>query len=173
MTQKQKKIWIELGKVLFATLILVFLLRVFVFSTSIIEGKSMYPTLNSGERIVYNKIAYMNAEPNRGDIVIIKRPIRNYVKRIIGLPNETIEIRDQQLLINNTIYHQSFITTSQTFNTPDFGPVTIPEDSYFVMGDNRQLSIDSRNGLGVIARDEIIGRSEFVIFPFSEWQSLE
>ena len=130
----------------------------------------MYPALEDGERIIFNKLVYIVSEPKRGDIVIIQQPQRNYVKRIIGLPNEVIEMKDHDLFINGEKQPTSFVDEYDTMLTGNFGPIKIPEDSYFVMGDNRAISKDSRNGLGLINRSEIIGRSELVIYPFKEWE---
>lgn len=166
---KKENEWIEWGKAIFIAVILVFLLRSFVFSASIVEGESMAPTLDSGDRIIFNKFVYLIGEPKRTDIVIIQRPIKNYVKRIIALPGEVITIKDHTLYIDGEIYEQPFITEEAILHTGNFGPIEVPEDSYFVMGDNRAISKDSRNGLDFIEAEHIIGRSELIIFPFSEW----
>lgn len=165
--------WKNWIKFVLIALILIPLLSSFIFSKSVIEGESMKPTLENGDQIVYNKIAYLLDEPQRGDIVIIDYPLKDYIKRIIGLPNETIEVRGQQLYINDILYQQSFLTKAKSFNTNDFGPITIPDKSYFVMGDNRQISKDSRNGLGFIKSDEIIGHLKFVINANFKWKLVE
>ncbi|MFD2043931.1 signal peptidase I [Ornithinibacillus salinisoli] len=167
---KKKNEWIEWIKAIIIAIILAFIIRNFLFATSIVEGDSMDPTLENGERVIFNKIVYFIGEPARGDIIIIQRPQKNYVKRVIGLPGETIEIKDHKLFINDEQYEQTFITEEAINHTGNFGPIEIPEDSYFVMGDHRAISKDSRNGLGFITEDEIIGRSELVIFPFSEME---
>ena len=87
---KKQNEWLEWGKAIIIAVILAFLLRTFVFATSIVEGESMHPALEDGERIVFNKLIYIVSEPARGDIIIIQHPHKNYVKRIIGLPNEKI-----------------------------------------------------------------------------------
>lgn len=170
LAEPKKNEWIEWGKAIIIAIFLAFILRTFVFATSIVEGDSMYPALEDGERIIFNKLVYIVSEPKRGDIVIIQQPQRNYVKRIIGLPNEVIEMKDHDLFINGEKQPTSFVDEYDTMLTGNFGPIKIPEDSYFVMGDNRAISKDSRNGLGLINRSEIIGRSELVIYPFKEWE---
>ena len=167
---KKQNEWLEWGKAIIIAVILAFLLRTFVFATSIVEGESMHPALEDGERIVFNKLIYIVSEPARGDIIIIQHPHKNYVKRIIGLPNETIEMRDHTLFIDGVQQESTYVDEYSELLTGNFGPIKIPEDSYFVMGDNRAISKDSRNGLGFIDRSDIIGRSEFIIYPFSEWQ---
>ncbi|MFC3039916.1 signal peptidase I [Virgibacillus xinjiangensis] len=159
----------EWGKAIVVALLIAFILRSFIFATSIVEGESMEPTLEDGERVIFNKIVYLLDEPNRGDVVIIERPTKNYVKRIIGLPGETIEIKNNRLYINGDRYEQTFLSEMNLERTGNIGPVHIPEENYYVMGDNRAISKDSRNGLGFIEEDAIIGKSEVIIYPFSEW----
>ncbi|WP_047982968.1 signal peptidase I [Ornithinibacillus californiensis] len=164
----EKNEWVEWGKAIVIAIILAFLLRTFIFATSIVEGDSMDPALQDGERVIFNKLVYIIDEPERGDIVIIHRPEKNYVKRVIGLPGETIEIRNHNLYINNVLYDQRFLTEDAKNHTGNYGPIKVPNGRYFVMGDNRSISKDSRNGLGFIMEDEIIGKSEFVFYPFGE-----
>lgn len=167
---KKKNEWLEWTKAIIIAILIALFLRTFIFATSIVEGESMDPTLEDGERVIFNKLIYILDEPSRGDIVIIQRPTKNYVKRVIGLPGETIEINRNELIINGEEFTQMFLSEDAKNKTGNFGPVTVPEDSYFVMGDNRAISKDSRNGLGFVKEEEIIGRSEIVIYPFSEWE---
>lgn len=170
MTQPKKGlVWTEWAKAVIIAVVLAFTLRTFGFSTSIVNGESMYPVLEDGERIVFNKFIYFVSDPDRGDIVIIEQANGNYVKRIIGLPNETIEMKDGVLYVNGELFPESFVTNLAMHQTGDFGPVTIPTDTYFVMGDNRAISKDSRNGLGFIHRSEIVGRSELIVYPFDQF----
>lgn len=165
----KKREWLEWAKAIALAILIALFLRTFIFATSVVEGESMGPTLEDGERVIFNKIVYIFNEPNRGDVVIIQRPTKNYVKRVIGLPGETIEINGKKLLIDGEEYEQAFLEEDAQIRTGKFGPIIIPENSYFVMGDNRAISKDSRNGLGFILKEEIVGKSEVVIYPFSEW----
>lgn len=167
--EKKKNEWIEWGKAIIIAILLALFIKTFVFSTSIVEGESMAPTLKDGDRIIFNKFVYLIDKPKRGDIVIIKRPLKNYVKRIIALPGETIEMKNNTLYINNEAYEQSFISEELKNRTGNIEPIKIPLGSYYVMGDNRPISKDSRNGLGLIEEESIIGRSEIIIYPFDEW----
>lgn len=167
--KKQRNEWLEWLKAIFIAIILVLFLRSFVFSASIVEGESMSPTLNHGNRIIINKFVYLISEPKREDVVIIQRPFKNYVKRIIALPGEIVKIDNHVLYIDDEPYEQPYITDEEILQTANYGPIKVPENSYFVMGDNRAVSKDSRNGLGFIEDEHIIGRSEFIIYPFSEW----
>ncbi|WP_164669211.1 signal peptidase I [Virgibacillus doumboii] len=166
---KKKSELAEWGKAILIAIVLAFCLRSFVFATSVVDGESMEPTLEDGETILFNKFTYLFDEPERGDIVIIQRPIKNYVKRIIALPGETVKAENHTLYINGEAYEQPFINQAARQDTGDFGPLKVPKNEYFVMGDNRALSKDSRNGLGFIEEENIVGKSEFVVFPFDEW----
>ncbi|ELK44582.1 signal peptidase I [Halobacillus sp. ACCC02827] len=169
MSEQSKKEWLEWLKAIAVAITLAFILRTFFFATSIVEGASMDPTLQNGERVMFNKIVYYIDEPQRGDIVIIERPVKSYVKRIIGKPGDTVEIKEHELYVNGEKQTQDYLTDEAATATRDFGPVDVPEGEYFVMGDNRSISKDSRNGLGFIDEEEIIGRTELVIYPFQEW----
>lgn len=166
---KRKSVWAEWLRVILIAVLIAFFLRSFVFVTSVVDGESMEPTLEDGEIVLFNKFTYLFNDPERGDIVIINRPQKNYVKRVIALPGETIEVRNQTLYIDGEEYEQSFIPDNIQNFTGQIGPIQVPENSFFVMGDNRKLSKDSRNGLGFISEENIVGRSEFIIFPFKEW----
>lgn len=167
--KKRKIELLEFLKAIVIAIILVIVVKSFLLSTSIVEGESMEPTLVDGERIVYNKFIYLIGSPDRGDIVIIKRPFKNYVKRIIALPGEKVEMKNHVLYINDQPSEQYYLSDDSDAHTGNFGPYSIPKEHYFVMGDNRAVSKDSRNGLGLIEEDEIIGRSEFIYFPFNKW----
>nr|WP_249226170.1 signal peptidase I [Oceanobacillus jordanicus] len=167
--RKKKNEWFEWAKAIIIAVLIALFLRTFLFATSIVDGESMDPTLKDGERVIFNKFVYLVGDPERGDIVIIERPLKNYVKRVIGLPGDTIEINGSSLYINGEKYEQTFLSEEAEMQTGSYGPIEVPEDNYFVMGDNRAISKDSRNGLGFIEEDNIIGRSELIIFPFDEW----
>jgi len=167
--KSQKKGWGEWVKPILIAILIAFLLRSFVFVTSVVDGKSMEPTLEDGEVVLFNKFTYLFNDAERGDIVIINRPRKRYVKRIIGLPGENVSAENGNLYIDGEQYDQSFITETFKNDTGHFGPIKVPENSYFVMGDNRELSKDSRNGLGFINEENIAGKSEFIIFPLNEW----
>ncbi|MEZ5490077.1 MAG: signal peptidase I [Gammaproteobacteria bacterium] len=167
---------------------------------SSISGASMQPTLLDGDKVWVNKVAYdvkipfteislgSFADPERGDIIIIdsQKAGKRLVKRIVGLPGDTVYMRDNALVINGEAAdykivtedddsmiiteqlpehsHQAQLSTSYFSRTMrNYGPVTVPEDSYFVLGDNRDNSADSR-AYSFVPRDEIIGRSSSVVF---------
>ena len=151
------------------------IVRTFLFSPYIVEGISMEPTLHNHERLFVNIAAIKMGEVKRGDIVIIKGEDLNYVKRVIGLPGDVIEMRNDHLIVNGITLQEPYLAENKKAAdskgwplTEDFGPLTVPSGEYFVMGDNRQRSMDSRNGLGLIKEESLIGKSEFVIFPLKK-----
>lgn len=166
-------------KTIFIALGLTLVIRTFFFSPYVVDGASMEPTLHNHEKIFVNKVYYSD-HFNRGDIIIIKGPDENYVKRIIGMPGDEIEMKGDQLFINQVPYKETYLAENLKFAklqggrlTEDFGPIFIPKNQYYVMGDNRLYSKDSRNGLGFIKQENIIGKSEFVLFPFSKIRNIK
>jgi signal peptidase I len=164
---------------LFIAFGVVMIVRTFLFAPYIVEGASMEPTLHNSEKIFVNKISSSNSI-QRGDIIIIEGPVDSYVKRVIGLPGDKIKMENDQLFINNKPFNEDYLSFNRevakkmgTNLTGDFGPVTVPKNQFFVMGDNRLVSMDSRNGLGLISKEDIVGKSEFVFYPFSEIRSVE
>ena len=145
-------------------------IHLFIFRTAIVDGHSMAPTINDQQTIIYNRLSYLFDSPHRGDVVVIKRDDETYIKRIIGLPTETLSYENQQLYIDEIPYRQTFITNERSYWTHNIKPTYIPDHYYYVMGDNRQNSRDSRNSLGLISKDNIIGRAEIIVYPFDEWQ---
>lgn len=133
----------------------------------------MAPTIEHGERVVFNKAIYLFSEPDRDEVIIIKRPYKNYIKRIAALPGDTIEVIDHTLYINGEEMSQPYLTSESENKTADFGPVVVPEGKYFVMGDNRAISQDSRNGLGFINQEDIVGRSEYIYYPIKQRKKIK
>ena len=132
-----------------------------------IEGPSMQPNLHEGEYTIVDKIAYQLHAPERGDIVVFERPGQpDLIKRVIGLPGETIEIRGGQVFINGSPIAEPYITTPAT---DSMGPQTLEPDHYFVMGDNRNNSSDSRS-FGPISAQVIVGRAWIIYWPPPNWQ---
>lgn len=152
-----------------AVLVMIYL---FVMSPQQVSGHSMEPNFHDGDYILTNKIIFKFVEPKRGDIVIFKSPLDknvDYIKRIIGLPGETVELRDQHYYINGVMLDENY-----PYNKPVFGgaflhesePVQIPPDEYFVSGDNRPGSSDSRE-FGLININDFIGQVFLRYWPVS------
>jgi len=134
----------------------------------------MEPNLHEGQRIIISKIVYWFHEPERGDIIVFpnpNNPDEEYIKRIIGLPGETVEIKDGVVYIHQTDGNTLILDESEYIDDPtneDYSSDVIPEDEYFVMGDNRNNSYDSRRGW-TVPRDEIVGKAWLSIWPLSDW----
>ncbi|MBQ3486347.1 MAG: signal peptidase I [Clostridia bacterium] len=188
---KKKKTWqrelLEWVIMLVAALVIAFVARSFIFQPVYVDGDSMYPTLHHGEIMFVSKTSYgtsffgipftskgtyftVGGEPELFDVVVCNYPGRvdsrgarlNFVKRVVGLPGDTVEIRSGTLYVNNVPYEEKFLHEKML---SDYGPYTVPEGHYFLMGDNRNSSNDSRNPqVGAVARDMIVGRVEGVIW---------
>ncbi|HWI54694.1 MAG TPA: signal peptidase I [Desulfobacteria bacterium] len=156
----------EVAESVIVAVLLALIIRFFLFQPFFIPSGSMEPTLKKGDRIVVSKITYRLSEPKRGDIIVFKYPVnpkRDFIKRLIGLPGETLEVKNSQVYIDGKVLEQSFLPKGLTYN--NFGPVKIPEKQYFMMGDNRNNSEDSRFW-GTLPEENIIGRAMFVYWPF-------
>ncbi|MCK5128976.1 MAG: signal peptidase I [Clostridiales bacterium] len=144
----------------------------YVFQIVRVDGHSMEPTLQHNERMAVTKFSYLFGDPQRGDIVVTKYPgdNKNYVKRVIALGGETISIKSGVLYINGETLDEPYIKNTII---EEFTETTIPEGYYIVMGDNRNNSRDSRaNSVGPLGEDMIIGKSQFVVWPFNEIRSI-
>ena len=157
-------------------LLAAFVIRTFVFQTFYIPSGSMEPTLQVGDRIIVSKLSYDVHSPHRGDIVVFHAPareatvcadpsIKDLVKRIIGMPGETISSQGNTILINGKPLAQPWF--SPVPRGPEITPTKIPSNSYFVMGDNRTNSCDSRDW-GTLPQGNIIGHVVFRIWPISQ-----
>ncbi|MBQ7051218.1 MAG: signal peptidase I [Clostridia bacterium] len=152
-----------------------FVVRTFIFEPVRVDGSSMLDTLTDGEYMIATKFDYIFGEPERFDIVICNYPNTNdgmyRVKRIIGMPGDIVQLLGGQLYINGEHMEQNFDMHSMTEN---FGPYTVPEDHYFVLGDNRNNSKDSRAAMvGPLSRDEIRGHVRAVVFPFGHFRLMK
>lgn len=175
---KELKSWLK--AIVFA-IVIAFIVRSFIFSSYTVEGQSMEPTLFEDEKMIVNKLDFINSF-DRGDIVIIKGLQEGifYVKRLIGLPGDTIEMKADMLYVNGQEVNEEYVFerkelahTKGNLFTGNFGPITVSDNQYFVMGDNRLRSTDSRNGLGLIDEDRIVGTSEFIFYPIDEFRVLK
>lgn len=159
-------------------IICAYIIVTYVFRITIVSGDSMNNTLISGETLYVDKIAFRFSDPKRGDIVILHYPIINdefssesYIKRVVGMPGETISIKDGIVYING---ESGLDKWAGNHIMKDMEPVYIPKDCYFVMGDNRSNSKDSRTvTVGPIPRKQIIGRPVFRFYPFSEFGKID
>ena len=160
-------------------LLVAFVVRGYVLAHFVVEGSSMYSTLETGDRVFVNKLSYRLHDPNRGDVVVLHQLTgvseRDLIKRVIGLPGETVEVRNCAVLIDGKILNEPYLDPDVVTPTDCGGDYTltgaVPEDHVFVMGDNRGGSQDSRV-LGTISEGDLIGRAFVVFWPRSNWQWL-
>lgn len=132
---------------------------------------SMEPNFYQGDCIMVNKVCYRSAGPLRGQVIVFDPPVESrfpYIKRIIGLPGDIVEIKDGIVSINGTDLYEPYVASQPPQNNEDSDPIILSDDEYFVLGDNRNNSSDSRSW-GPIKRDDIIGKAWFVYWPPSRW----
>jgi signal peptidase I len=153
---------------------LALIIIVFLYQPVKVEGTSMAPLLSDQERIFINKFVYRFEPIQRGDVVVFWYPLdrsKSFIKRVIGLPGETVEIRQGVVYVNGKSLAEPYVP-AQYEDLSDFGPVTVPSDRFFVMGDHRISSNDSRV-FGPVASRYIYGRAVFAYWPVDHFGSLE
>lgn len=156
-------------------LVISVVLYLFIMTPHEVVGQSMDPTYKNGEYLMANKLTYDFSEPKRGDVIIFKySDTQDFIKRIIGLPGETVMLKDGALYINGARLDESkYLSDSVYTNGGDYlkegESITVPDGTYFVCGDNRQHSSDSRT-FGPISADDIKGKAWIVYYPFSQFR---
>ncbi len=159
-----KELVITLGLAL-----VIFLVMQTTIQSSIVVGSSMQPGLENGQRLIVNKAVYHFKQPNRGEVVIFVAPTnyqQDYIKRVIGLPGDTIQIKaNDGVYVNGVKLNEPYISAVPHYS---YGPMTVPADNYFVLGDNRNNSNDSHMGWTVPAHS-LVGQAWLSIWPFSDW----
>ena len=160
-------LWETVQTVLLA--VVIFLLINAGFGRFRVVGQSMEPNFHQGQYLVINKVIYHLREPARGDVVVFhnpRYPRRDFIKRIIGLPGEQVEIRRGQVFINGQPLQEPYPVRPGTYSSP---PYQLGPDEYFVLGDNRNFSSDSHSW-GAVPRRNIIGKAWFCYWPPRYWQ---
>lgn len=178
--KKEKNEFWEWTKALVVAFGIAVIIRYVLFTPIVVDGDSMMPTLKDGDRMIVNKIGYKIGKPDRFDIVVFHAPEgKDYIKRVIALPGEHIEYKDDQLYINGEPIEEPYLDEyksqltdgqlTQDFSLQDIDPTleVIPEGYVFVMGDNRRYSKDSRH-IGIVSEEEIIGSTSVVFWPLNE-----
>lgn len=166
-----KKAVIEWGLIVAAAIIVALIVKTFAFQAFYIPSESMDPTLKVHDRVLVNKLSYKFHDIHRGDIVVFERPpaeqggdpaIKDLIKRVIGLPGDKVEGREGHVWVNDHELAEPYLPAGLT--TLDFPAQTVPAKSYWVMGDNRPRSKDSRM-FGAISEDLIVGRAFIRVWP--------
>lgn len=148
--------------------ILALLIRHFLFAIFIVDGESMYPTLEDSEWLIVNKAVYLLDEPKRGDIIVFHATAtRDYIKRVIAVGGDEIHIINGTVYINGEVIDEPYINERMEFYN-NYEKMVVPDNKIFVMGDNRNKSADSRMpDIGFIDLKEVVGRAEFIFWPVS------
>lgn len=171
---KKKSELIEWVQAIVIAFILSLLIKTFLFEVILVDGYSMYPTIHEKDRIIVTKLNYIVSTPDRGDIIIFKNPddmTLNYVKRVIGLEGDKVQIKDGVLFINDEPLIEDYI---QEPAFTDFDTHIVPEGTIFVLGDNRNQSRDSRDpNVGFIPLKNIVGKAKLRIWPLKDFTSFK
>lgn len=154
--------------------ILAVVLNMFIIVNAIVPTASMETTIMTGDRLFGNRLAYNKEDPARGDIVIFKFPDDEkqlFIKRIIGMPGDTVQMVSGTVYVNGEALDEPYLAT---IPYGDYGPISVPEGAYFMMGDNRNNSADSRYWKQpFVYREKILGKAAFCYFPFSHFGKIE
>lgn len=160
-----------------AAVVIALVIRTFLFEPVRVDGNSMNDTLIDGEIMFVTKPEYLLGSPKNGDVIVCRYPDRGrtlFVKRLIGVPGDTIEIIKNAVYVNDVLVDESYLTPERNNNGYSMAKITLGEDEYFVMGDNRNVSHDSRSSdVGRLSRSYIVGHVQGVFFPFSSWRGVK
>jgi len=168
---EQTQDWKRFGMDILETIVLAIVLYFGINALSArvrVDGFSMIPTLQNGEYILVNKLAYKTGQPNRGDIIVFRLPgdeSQDLIKRVIGLPGDTIHVGDGILTINGEKLNEPYIAQAPLYS----GDWVVPSDNLFVLGDNRNDSRDSHQW-GLLPYENIIGKSVVIYWPPADWK---
>ncbi|MBT3419101.1 MAG: signal peptidase I [Candidatus Magasanikbacteria bacterium] len=162
--------FLEVIKIVVLAGITIFVIRTFLFKPFSVEGKSMFPTYENGEYLIIDELSYRFSDPDRGDVIVFVSPINPdefYLKRVIGLPGEVVRVTDGKVFVSSadspewTELHESYLVNVKTTGSTR---VTLEPGEFFVLGDNRNASLDSRR-FGAIKREAIVGKTWFRGLP--------
>ena len=166
-----KAFWLTIKEVLEVVaiaLVTVFIIRHFLVQPFLVSGASMEPNFSDGNYLLIDEITYRFREPERGEVIVFRypnNPATYFIKRIVGLPGETVELKDGKIFANGEFIEEDYLPDS--LQSRDNLSTKLKADEYFVLGDNRSHSFDSRNW-GPVNRDKIIGVARLRVFPFNK-----
>ncbi|MBT9176092.1 MAG: Signal peptidase I T [Firmicutes bacterium] len=160
---------LEWGKAFALAIILALIIRVFLIEVYIVDGVSMQPSLHHGERVLVNKLVYRFSDPGFSDVVVFRYPRdreRDFIKRVIAVAGQTVETRENHLYVDGVRLAEPYLRVP---THGPFGPVRVPEGTVFVMGDNRNFSLDSRDpAVGFIPLTEVKGEAMLIFWPLPQ-----
>ncbi len=163
-SRPQRPVWRDIVQTVVLAVVLAFLIRTFALESFQVDGHSMLPTLTTGDRVLVDKLLYRIEGPRTGEIVVFKSPVnesQDWIKRVIGVPGDTVKIVAGQVYINGHRYSEPFVKLNYRYN---YGPVTVTPGHLFVLGDNRTNSYDSRY-FGLLSEWRVKGDAFFVWWP--------
>jgi signal peptidase I len=171
-------VW-EIAKIVVIASLIVIPIRYFLFQPFFVRGQSMEPNFGNGDYLIIDEITYRFRSPERGEVIVFKFPqntSQRYIKRIVGLPGETVEIKDGRVMIvidgqklevlDESSYLPAYLLTAGNLT------MSLGQDEYFVLGDNRSVSSDSRRW-GIVPKEDIIGRVYFRAWPIPAMAKIE
>lgn len=169
--RRNRSVWREYAEALITAVLLALAVRAFVVQAFVIPSGSMLPTLRIGDYLLVNKLVYLFRPIRRGDIIVFKFPqdeTRDFIKRVVGLPGETLKIRGRQVFIDGKPLQEPYAMYSESppFGSPapyDLAPMVIPPGHLFMMGDNRDNSLDSRSW-GLLEESKVVGEASIIYF---------
>lgn len=168
------KIFLDYAKVIILALLISFGIKTFVVTSTIVDGRSMNPTVNHGDRLMVNKLFFMKKNITRGDIIDFYVPSakKYYLKRVIGVEGDTVEIIKDRVYLNGEMLEENYVSTNVTTPHNENTKWVVPEGHVFVLGDNRSNSRDGRD-LGTIPRSDIVGKIVLRYYPFNNFGGLK
>ena len=168
------KIFLDYAKVIILALLISFVIKTFVVTSTIVDGRSMNPTVNHGDRLMVNKLFFMKKNITRGDIIDFYVPSakKYYLKRVIGVEGDTVEIIKDIVYWNGEMLEENYVSTNVTTPHNENTKWVVPQGHVFVLGDNRSNSRDGRD-LGTIPRSDIVGKIVLRYYPFNNFGGLK
>jgi signal peptidase I len=167
----KNEIW-EWIKALVIAGILVVVIRTFIFAPFIVDGPSMEPNFYTGERLIVNEIIYSIRKPKHGEVIVFHAPEgKDYIKRVIALSGEKVKVENNKVYVNgkelNEDYIRDQVIANPNYTIWDHAEMTVPEGTFFAMGDNRPQSHDGR-AIGPVDYSKIVGRADFIFWPLNQ-----
>ena len=182
MSQKKETSWQDSASDWLVSIIvavaLAFCIRTFLFEPYLVEGSSMYPSLVNHERLIVDKLSYFVGDPKKGEIVVFRFPkdeSRDFIKRVIAVGGDTVEMRNGKVLVNGTMLQEDYIykTDPKGKNMSNYPKTVVPKDTIFVLGDNRNNSEDSRfPDVGFVPLKLVKGCARVAVWPVDNFRVL-